>query len=42
MRATGWRFLPYAGGLLDQPEWIMHDLIELTAEHNRLEKELEG
>jgi len=24
-KAFDWRFLPWTGGLLDQPEWFTHD-----------------
>jgi len=26
MEATQWRHLPFPGGLLDQPDWLIHDL----------------
>jgi len=29
MEATDWRFLPYPGGLLDQPDWLMADLLTI-------------
>lgn len=29
MEATGWRHLPYDGGLLDQPELLMSNLYRL-------------
>jgi hypothetical protein len=32
MEATDWRFLPYGGGLLDQPDWLMADLFTLSHE----------
>jgi len=30
MESTGWRFLPLAGGLLDQPGALMDDLMTLA------------
>lgn len=30
MEALDWKFLPYAGGLLDQPEWLIHDLLVIS------------
>jgi len=30
MEATGWKHLPLAGGLLDQPEALMDDLLTLS------------
>lgn len=36
MEATGWRFLPYPGGLLDQPEWLMQDLFRIRAASERM------
>jgi hypothetical protein len=30
MEATEWRHLPYPGGLLDQPEWLIQDLYTLA------------
>ena len=32
MQATDWNFLPFPGGLLDQPEWIMDDLFIIQSE----------
>lgn len=29
MSATGWRFLPYEGGLLDQPELLMSNVFRI-------------
>ncbi len=42
VRATEWRHLPYPGGLMDQPEWLMHDLLAFDAELRRLEGEIHG
>lgn len=30
MEATNWQHLPYPGGLLDQPEWLLVDLYTLA------------
>jgi hypothetical protein len=30
MEATDWRHLAYPGGLLDQPDWLIHDLYILA------------
>jgi len=30
MEATSWRHLPFPGGLLDQPDWLIHDLYTLA------------
>lgn len=30
MEATGWRFLPYPGALLDQPETLIDDLMIIS------------
>ena len=32
-----WSFLPCEGGLLDQPEWLMHDLV-LISEYSQMIK----
>lgn len=29
MEATGWQFLPYAGGLLDQPDLLMRNVFRI-------------
>lgn len=31
MEATSWRFLPYAGGLLDQPELLLSNIFRIKA-----------
>lgn len=36
MEATGWKFMPYPGGLLDQPEWLMQDLFRIRAASERM------
>jgi len=38
----GWRFLPHAGGLLDQPQWLVEDLMTLTWVSGLVEQELKG
>jgi hypothetical protein len=30
MEATDWRFLPYAGGLMDQPELLMANVYRIA------------
>jgi len=30
MEATDWKYLPYAGGLLDQPDWLLEDIFTLS------------
>lgn len=30
MEATSWKHLPFPGGLLDQPDWLIHDLYTLA------------
>ncbi len=37
MEATGWKFLPFPGGLLDQPGWLMDDLFTLAVEKQQIE-----
>jgi hypothetical protein len=31
MEATGWNFLPYSGGLFDQPELLMRNVYRIAA-----------
>jgi len=38
MVATDWRHLPYPGGLLDQPDWLMADLFTLAWRKNVLKE----
>lgn len=38
MEATGWRFLPYAGGLLDQPESLMRNVLRIANIVNKLKE----
>lgn len=40
MQATGNRFLPCAGGLLDQPESLMDDLLTLSWLSGIIEKQI--
>lgn len=40
MEATGWKFLPYAGGLLDQPDWLLRDLLTVSAISERVRKQV--
>lgn len=30
MESTKWQFLPYAGGLLDQPEALMRNILRIS------------
>jgi len=30
MESTGWTWLPYEGGLLDQPAWLIQDLMTIS------------
>ncbi len=36
MKAFDFRFLPFAGGLLDQPAWLIEDLAQIQAAYNRV------
>lgn len=38
MEATGWRFLPYAGGLLDQPELLMRNIYRIARVARNMEE----
>jgi hypothetical protein len=38
MEATDWRFLPCAGGLLDQPETLIADLLTIAALSHRVKE----
>jgi hypothetical protein len=40
MQATNWQFLPFAGGLLDQPDWLMDDLWTLRYEYQIIKESL--
>ena len=42
MQATDWQFLPFPGGLLDQPEWLMDDLFTIRAEAEHIRKPSDG
>jgi hypothetical protein len=42
-----WRFfnksaLPFSGGFMEQPVWVVEDLMSIEAEYIRLEEELRG
>ena len=30
MESTGWTWLPYEGSFLDQPDWLLHDLMTIS------------
>jgi hypothetical protein len=36
MRALDWKYLPYAGGLLDQPDWLINDLLTIEGAYHRM------
>jgi hypothetical protein len=40
MEITNWRFLPYSGGLLDQPDWLLGDLLALNQTSNQLREQI--
>jgi len=40
MEATGWKFLPYPGGLLDQPEALLDDLFKIRLAAERVKERL--
>lgn len=40
VRAFDWKALPYSGGLLDQPDWLLNDLLNLESEYRRLRDEI--
>ena len=37
-----WRFLPHPGGLLEQPEWLMEDLLTWRWLANKVKKQQEA
>lgn len=42
MEATSWRHLPFPGALLDQPDWLIHDLYVLAWRKHILEEQQKG
>lgn len=42
MEATGWKYLPVAGGLLDQPEALMEDLLAIAAMNTGVKEQVKG
>jgi hypothetical protein len=42
MEMTDWRFLPRAGGLLDQPEALLEDILTLASLNQMVERILEN
>lgn len=38
MESTDWRFLPYSGGLLDQPDWLIADLLTISGLSQQVRK----
>jgi len=41
MEATGWQFLPYSGGLLEQPESVLEDLLMVATVSQRVKTNVE-
>lgn len=39
MEAMGWKHLPYTGGLLEQPEWLIEDLLTISSLSGRIKKQ---
>ncbi len=37
-RATEWHVLPESGGLLDQPDWFLHDMVIIGQRYSHLRK----
>lgn len=42
MQAFDWRFLPFEGSLLDQPDALMDDLVTIGWRKGIIEKQLEA
>jgi hypothetical protein len=42
MSATDWKHLPEGGGLLDQSEALMNDVLSIEFMHRRLRAQAEG
>jgi hypothetical protein len=40
VRKIGWSVLPYPGGLLDQPEWLIDDLLAINEASERVEDQI--
>lgn len=40
LEATGWKFLPYAGGVMEQPDWLLSDLMTIAAISERVRKQV--
>jgi len=38
MQAFDWAFLPYPGSILEQPEWLMDDLMVIQKRRNLLKE----
>ena len=41
MQSFDWKFMPEPGGLLDQPDWLIDDLLTISWRHQIL-KEMVG
>ena len=42
MENTGWKYLPFEGGLLDQPDWLMQDLATISVWRGHVEESLDA
>jgi hypothetical protein len=42
MESLDWQHLPFPGGLLDQPEWLMEDLMTISWRRRILEERIKG
>ena len=42
MQAFGWKFLPYEGGLMDQPETLMDDILAISSANEKVKEMLKG
>lgn len=42
IQATGWKFLPYPGGLLNQPESLMDDIMAISTVSQQAKTDLDN
>ncbi len=42
IQATGWRFLPCPGGLLDQPESLMDDIMAIAISSQQIKSDMDN
>ena len=40
MEAFNWRFLPFPGNLLEQPDWLIHDISTLSWLNRMIRRDL--